>query len=150
MALTIQKSKVDQYRQTSEVLISKGKTVACPYEMFLKYTQLAGFSTEREKNFYLFRPVFRSGVTCKLISKDKKLSYTAASESVLKRVKSVCRESNLGLHSFRSGGCSTAANANVNERCLKKHGRWKTDTSKDGYIVDSTEKRLAVSKSLGL
>ncbi|XP_052105787.1 integrase/recombinase xerD homolog, partial [Mytilus californianus] len=56
----------------------------------------------------------------------------------------------IGLHSFRAGGATAAANANVNERCLKKHGRWKSDSSKDRYIVDSTEKRLQVSKELGL
>ena len=33
-----------------------------------------------------------------------------------------------------------AANTGVSNRCLKKRGRWKSDSSKDGYIVDSTEK----------
>ena len=40
------------------------------------------------------------------------------------------------------GGAKVAANADVSERCLKKHGRWKSESSKDGYILDSTEKRL--------
>lgn len=43
-----------------------------------------------------------------------------------------------------------AANASVDERCLKRHGRWKSDGAKDGYIVDSVEKRLHISKALGL
>ena len=43
-----------------------------------------------------------------------------------------------------------AANARVDERCLKRHGRWKTDSAKDGYIKDSVEMRLLVSISLGL
>jgi hypothetical protein len=29
---------------------------------------------------------------------------------------------NIGLHSFRAGGATVAANADVSERCLKKHG----------------------------
>ncbi|XP_071153484.1 uncharacterized protein [Mytilus edulis] len=82
--------------------------------------------------------------------KNKKLSYTAARESILKRIRIICPEGNIGLHSFRSGGATMAANADVSDRCLKKHGRWKSDSSKDGYIVDSTEKRLKISKVLGL
>ncbi|XP_071166253.1 uncharacterized protein [Mytilus edulis] len=94
--------------------------------------------------------ICRSGNNCKLIDKDKKLSYTAAREALLGRMRLVSPNCNIGLHSFRAGGATAAANANVNERCLKKHGRWKSDSSKDRYIVDSTEKRLQVSKKLGL
>ena len=146
LVLNITKSKTDQYRQSNEILISKGSTVACPFNMFLKYINLAGFSSD--SNYFLFRPVYRSGKTCKLINKDKKLSYTAAREALLKRIKLVSPDCNVGLHSFRSGGATAAANANVNERCLKKHGRWKSDSSKDGYIVDSIQNRLQVSQVL--
>ena len=59
---------------------------------------------------------------------------------------------NLGLHSMRSGGATAVANTSehVSDRCWKRHGRWKSDTSKDGYVVDSLEKRLNVSKHLGI
>ena len=59
---------------------------------------------------------------------------------------------NLGLHSMRSGGATAVSNASehVSDRCWKRHGRWKSDTSKDGYVVDSLEKRLNVSKHLGI
>lgn len=43
-----------------------------------------------------------------------------------------------------------AASSNVDERCLKRRGRWTSDSAKDGYIVDSIDKRLLVSKSLNL
>ena len=130
------------------MLISKGTTCACPYNMFIRYTQLEGFSLGSRE--YLFRPIYRSGNACKLIRKNKQLSYTAARESLLKRVKMICPDVNIGLHSFRSGGATVAANADVSDRCLKKHGRWKSDSSKDGYIVDSTVNRLKISQSLGL
>jgi hypothetical protein len=140
LILNIEKSKTDQYRQSNKILISKGSTLACPYTMLLKYINLAGFSSG--SNSFLFRPIYRSGHTCKLVNKDKKLSYyTAAREALVKRLKFVSPDCNVGLHSFRSGGATTAANANVNERCLKKHGRWK-----DRYIVDSTHNRLEVSQ----
>lgn len=57
---------------------------------------------------------------------------------------------NIGLHSLRAGGATVAANSSVDESCLKRHGRWKSESAKDGYIVDSVEKRLRVSKFLGL
>ncbi|VDI24493.1 Hypothetical predicted protein [Mytilus galloprovincialis] len=70
LVLYLNKSKTDQYRQGNEVLISKGFSVACPFNMYLKYVRLAGFVEGSE--MFLFRPVFRSGNTCKLIYKNKK------------------------------------------------------------------------------
>ena len=32
---------------------------------------------------------------------------------------------------------------------LKRHGRWSSESAKDGYIKDSVEERLKVSRSLG-
>ena len=55
-----------------------------------------------------------------------------------KKLKSVEPNLNLGLFSLRSGGTSAAA-PDVNERCIKRHGRWKSDVSKDGYIADTFE-----------
>ena len=55
-----------------------------------------------------------------------------------------------GLHSLRSGGASAAANTKVPDRLFKRHGRWKSENAKDGYVKDDVESRLAVSKSLGL
>ena len=57
---------------------------------------------------------------------------------------------NLGLHSLRSSGATAATNAGVNDRCWKRHGRWKIETSKDGYATDSLERRLEMSKVFGL
>ncbi|XP_063395983.1 integrase/recombinase xerD homolog isoform X2 [Mytilus trossulus] len=148
LILYIEKSKTDQYRNGNEVLISKGDTIACPYEMFLKYVNLSGVILE--SNFFLFRPIFRSKSICKLIYKNKKLSYTTARESIISRLKLVSKDLKLGLHSMRSGGATAAANSDVNDRVWKRHGRWKSDSSKDGNVVDSVDKRLQVTKHLGL
>jgi hypothetical protein len=51
---------------------------------------------------------------------------------------------------MRSGGAKAAANSDINDRVWKRHGHWKSDSSKDGYVVDSVDKRLQVSKNLGL
>ena len=55
-----------------------------------------------------------------------------------------------GWHSLRAGGATAAANAGIPDRLFKRHGRWKTESAKDGYVEDSAAARLAVSKSLKL
>jgi hypothetical protein len=44
------------------------------------------------------------------------------------------------LHSLRSGGATAAASAGVDERLFKNHGRWKSDSAKDGYVKESISK----------
>jgi len=55
-----------------------------------------------------------------------------------------------GLHSLKAGGATAAAVAGVQDRLFKKHGRWKSENAKDGYIEDSLQQRLSVTKNLGL
>jgi len=99
---------------------------------------------------YLFKPACRSGSRCFLLKSNKKLSYTRARECILAKLKSVAPELNLGLHSLRASGATVAANSGVSDRCLKRHGRWKTDTAKDGYVEDSLDKKLSITKTLKL
>ena len=145
-SLLIRKSKTDQYRQGHEIVIAKGSTIACPYNMLKRYLDVAKLSTSED--MFMFRPGFRSKERCGLISKNKSLSYTRTRETLLSRLREVVTDLNIGLHSLRAGGATAAANAGVNDRCWKKHGRWKGENSKDGYISDSLERRLSVSKSL--
>ena len=51
------------------------------------------------------------------------------------------------LHSLRAGGTTAAG---VSDRVFKRHGHWKSETAKDGYIEDSLHKRLSVTQNLGL
>ena len=55
---------------------------------------------------------------------------------------------NISLHSFRAGGATGAANAQISDRCWKRHGRWRSESAKDGYVEDSIDARLLVTKSL--
>ena len=45
---------------------------------------------------------------------------------------------------FRSARATSATNLNVPDRLFKVHGRWKSDSSKDGYVHDKLEPRLYV------
>ena len=116
--------------------------------MLLRYYENAKLSVSDDK--FLFRPACRSGDKCFLLSKNKRLSYTRARECIVSRLKLVANDLHLGVHSLRASGATTAANAGVSDRCLKRHGRWKSDCAKDGYIEDSLEQRLLVTKKLKL
>ena len=59
-------------------------------------------------------------------------------------------DSSFGLHSLRAGGATVAANNGVPDRLFKRHGRWRSETAKDGYILDSEEAMLGVSRQLGI
>lgn len=146
--VNLSKSKTDQYRLGNVIVISKGLTCACPYSMLFKYFRSANIKPD--SGDFLFKPIFRSKNLCSLIYKNKPLSYSRARECIVARLKEVCPSSNIGLHSLRAGGATAAANSDVNDRCWKRHGRWKSDSAKDGYIADSIDNRLEVTKKLGL
>ena len=52
----------------------------------------------------------------------------------------------IGTHSLRSGG----ATAGIPDRLFQRHGRWSSDSAKDGYVKDSLSSRFSVSEALGL
>ena len=54
------------------------------------------------------------------------------------------------LTCLRAGGASAAAQAGMPDRLFKQHGRWSSETAKDGYIEDSKENRLSVSQNIGI
>lgn len=79
------------------------------------------------------------------------MSYTRIRELILNALKEVGEDpSKFGVHSLRSGGATAAANLGIPDRLFKAHGRWRSETAKDGYIQDNIEKVLSVSKNLGL
>lgn len=55
-----------------------------------------------------------------------------------------------GLHSLRSGGATASVVRGIPDRLFKRHGRWRSESVKDGYVKDPLTDRLSVSKNLGL
>ena len=53
------------------------------------------------------------------------------------QVQGVSGDFDLGLLSMRAGGGTESANSGKNDRCWKRHDRWKSDRSKDSYVADS-------------
>ena len=79
------------------------------------------------------------------------ISYTRLREIVKTKLEEIGVDGGkYGLHSFRAGGAMAAANNGIPDRLFKQHGRWKSETAKDRYVLDSQEARLQVSRSLGI
>jgi hypothetical protein len=97
--VTVRKKKLFIYPTRVTLATCYLQNLQCndPYwNLFKICLSLAGFSSDSKT--FLFRQVYSSGSICKLINKDKKLSYTAAREPLIKRVKLVSPGCNIGLH----------------------------------------------------
>jgi len=147
ITIYIPRSKGDQLRQGDEVVIARTWSITCPIAMLERYMCMAKIPADSK--LYLFRPIV-AGQTPKLRDSGK-LSRSRLSELIKEKlIKLGYPAVDFSPHSLRSGGATTAAEAGVPDRIFKRHGRWKSENAKDGYIKDSLEKRLSVSKSLGL
>lgn len=147
----IRKSKTDCYRHGNNVVISRLDSSYCPVKLLQSYLVLA--KIENNSEFFIFRALSFLKKTNSFIlrSKNVKISYTRARELVKEALSQIGLNVNkFGLHSFRAGGATAAAKYDIPDRLFKIHGRWKSDLAKDGYVSDSLEKRLSVSKNLGL
>ena len=147
----IEKSKTDIYRDGHWLFLAKLDSKLCPVKLLQKYFQLS--TIEENSNEFIFRGVtyFRTTRRHHLRRNNASISYTTARECVLKALTDIGLDSkHFGLHSLRAGGATAAANLGVEDRLFKKHGRWRSDRAKDGYIKDSIKSLLYVSSNLGL
>ena len=79
-----------------------------------------------------------------------KHAYTRAREIIRKALSAIgINMNNYGLHSLRSGE-RTAYKGGVPDRLFKVHGRRKSENGKDGYVCEDLQKRLSVSKNMGI
>lgn len=150
MTIFLEKSKRDQLREGELVYISRLGQRKCPVGITQRYIE----STRLDKNPENF-------LICRLARTKKGhnaignqgLSYSRIRENFKETAGIVLEdmgETNVCLHSLRSGGASAAADNGVSDRLIGKHGRWASTTSRDTYIKDSKKSRLTVTKKLGL
>ena len=130
------------------IIIACSKQTTCPVSMLEQYIELANIGNSPEL------PLFRGIVHTKSGEQLRKrggISYTRTREIVLEKLSELgLDQKQFGLHSLRSGGASAAAYAGVPDRLFKRHRRWRSENAKDGYVKDSLESRLSVSKRIGL
>ena len=147
----VPRAKNDIYREGNYVYIKRLTSVYCPVALLERYISMGNI--ELSSSVALFRPVrlFKSTNSYKLYG--VKLSYTRCREIFKECLKEIGVDHKLYcLHSLRSGGATSAVsyNPNLSVRVLKLHGRWKSDTAKDMYILEDVSKRLQVTSQLGL
>lgn len=148
MSVHICSSKTDQFRQGDTVLVARTNHSTCPVAMMEKYVAAAGITLSSELR--LFRGVNPTSKGEQLRPSGG-LSYTRMRELFLAKLDQLGYDrKQFGLHSLRAGGATAAAAAGIPDRLFKRHGRWRSETAKDGYVKDPEESRLAVSKGLNL
>ena len=145
--LHIPKSKTDQFRQGTEVLLAKTGSATCPVAMLERYLVKAKISLDSQ--LFLFRPIIAAKPA--RLRDSGKLTYSRVREIFKQKLEQLGLPSEaFGLHSLRAGGATAAAKAGIPDRIFKRHGRWKSENAKDGYVEDRLSERLAVSQKLGL
>ena len=148
MRVRILSSKTDQYRQGDTMLVARSGSMTCPVAMMERYFLQAKLS--QSSSLLLFRGITRTKHGEKLWSGGG-LSYTRMRELFLPKLKELGFETKqFSLHSLRAGGATAAANAGVPDRLFKRHGRWRSELAKDGYVKDNQEALMSVSRSLEL
>ena len=138
LKLFIEKSRTDLYRDGSWVLIAKTGSLTCPYNMICHYLKLANIPKASKEFIFRGLTYFRKSKEHRLRKKNKSLSYTRSGEIVLKAFSEIgLKREKFRLHSLRAGGATAAANARIKDRLFKRHGRWRSETAKDGYVKDN-------------
>ena len=149
MAIKVEKSKNDQLRQGDEVLIAEGEGATCPVKILKEYLNM--FNIDPMSNEFIAKQLIRTKKSYKLASSNKPISCSTFRDHLRKFLRGFVPDPQVyGIHSFRWGEASAAANSGVPDRVFQRHGRWKSATAKDGYVKDSTDVKLSVSRSLGL
>lgn len=149
MSIFIQQSKTDVYRDGNWVLIARTNSSLCPVRNMELYLQWANIPVDSD--VFIFRNLSKCKDVYVLRQENKPLSYSRMRELFIEAFKPfVPNIKQYGLHSLRSGGASISANLGIPDRLFKRHGRWRSETAKDGYVKDSLNDLLKVSKNLGL
>lgn len=150
LSLFLPRSKTDQLHVGSTVVIAKTGNPTCPYNMLLRYAAMAQADMS-STNFVFGNLTFHRSTNSYSIRQGSQLSYSRAREVILQKFKTIGVDTtSIGLHSLRIGGATAAANREIGDRAIKKHGRWKSDKSKDLYCREDLRHQLAVSLNLGI
>ena len=146
LKLFIESSKTDQYRDGAWVVIAgSGKLAYCPVALTRRYLERTNLAPLSPLFCQLSKTKYGYKARC------KGLSYSRLRELVLEAFKDIVSDvTTIGTHSLRSGGATAAANAGIPDRLFKRHGRWSSESAKDGYVKDSLSSRLSVTQALGL
>ena len=148
-SLYIPRSKTDQYGSGSTRVVARTGNPTCPFNMLRRYAHLSGDSFNSTE--FVFRSLSKSKNGNYSLRAGSKLSYSRARELFIEKFKAIGLDTKLyGLHSLRIGGASAAANNDLPDRVIKKHGRWKSENVKDTYCREDIQHQLLVTLNIGI
>lgn len=139
----LQKSKTDQQKKGKTVFLANAGYPINPYVILQVYIDELKVRGARSD--------------CYLISAASLLRHSPPRPVSYNQMKSqfddVMKELGfpkglLGFHSFRAGGATGAARAQVPDRVFQKHGRWKTTNVKNSYVEELDDDMLGVTREL--
>ena len=129
-------------------MIARTRSSTYPVALLESYIKQTGMSWDDHR--FLFQPIQKTKKG-DMLRGSGQISYSCLRDLFWKKLDCLgFLSGDFGLHSLQAGGASAATNAKVPGRLFKRHGCWKSENAKDGYIKDDVESRLEVSKSLGL
>ena len=139
-------SKTDQFRNGAWIVIARSDLPTCPVKALEAYISAAQINAQIDHSEDL--PLFRALATprSKEIRKQG-ISYTRVRQLVKNAFRGLRDVSKIGVHSLGAGGATSAANAGILDRLLKRHGRWASENAKDGCVKDDFNSRILVSRS---
>jgi len=147
LTIKVRESKGDQLREGDEVVIARAGSSHCPIAMLERYMEKAGITLGSED--FLFWGIIRGKI--QTLRPTGNLSYTRFSELLKQKLQDLgFPPVEFSPHSLRSGGATAVAGAGIPDRIFKCHGCWKSENAKDGYVKNTLENRLSVTKNLGL
>lgn len=145
----IEKSKTDKYRDGHWLHVARLDSDLCPIKMLERYFSEAGICRGDTK--FIFRAIQSTSKGETLRQIDKHVCYETIRKQVLNAIKPFVEDiGKYGLHSLRRGGATAAANLGVNDRLFQKHGRWKSENIKNGYVEEDLNSLLHVTRNIGL
>ena len=139
----LESSKTDQFRDEAWIVIGRSDLPTSPVSALEEY--ISGAQIDLSEDV----PLFRALVTprSKEMVRSQGINFTRARELVMDAFRGLTDVSKLSLHSLiRAGGATSAANAGIPDRLLKRHRRWASENAKDGDF----NSRLLVTRSLGI
>jgi integrase len=151
MTIRIPGRKNDQFRHGSTVYIAKGSTMACPVRITQQLTKISvaiGPLLFKEM-IGLKGPKAQVG-----LADTTAWSYGQARKVVLGELATTAGvalqdfTAMYGLHSFRSGGTTQAAEDGVDPAILQAHGGWRNVGCMQTYIKRPIDTLLAATKNL--
>lgn len=152
LAVKISKSKTDQLRHGAEILIRRSPESGrfCPVRIISRYlSELLVVPTIKADSQIFTKLVYHKNLDSQLPNFDMPQTPKRLNEIFKKAADGIGLDTKrFTFHSLRAGGATLAAAAGVPDRIFKAHGRWKSETAKDGYVHAGIEERESVTKKM--